>query len=600
MRGGRERLAGGRSGRALAGGRAVSGLLAALLLALAAPAAGAADAAARSPFRFRGVIEGAYGRPWDAGQRARMLAFMARAGFNAYVHAPKEDLYQRARWRDPYPAAEQAVFDREIARARRRGVSWIPNLSPGAPAIPPQVQASGPLSAPLCYSCPQDLAAVLRKLEPFRRAGARTFMVSFDDVRKVFAHGEDASAYGTGDEAYGRANGDFLTRLERALRGREPRARLLTVAADYLGTGDTPYLRGLRATLDRSVQVMWTGPGLFSTDFTAAQAHAYGRAIGRTPLVWDNWTVNDYEGNFSGPNRTRRIHLGPYRRSPLPAGAVRGFFLNPMNEAALNELPFLTAAEYFADPGSFGPRASFRRAVRALGGPARASLRAFAEVNYSDPFDRANDAPTFAARSRALLRAYERGGLWPGPADALTRELVLVAGAEHALRAWPPLRRFVSEGLGFLRSAARSAATGSAALALLEAERPSLTVRATRRDSAGRAVAPTAAAASSRRAVLAAREAAMRADFRNAYGDRLPQGGAAPATNRMDAFLASVESLDAAWRPRAAAASDAVDLTLDGRPVQLSASGRFVLPAGTRGLLAAVDGAGGRTALRLR
>jgi hypothetical protein len=579
------------------GGR---GLLAALLLALVAFAAGAAEAAARSPFRLRGVIEGAYGRPWDAGQRARMLAFMARAGFNAYVHAPKEDLYQRARWRDPYPAAEQEVFDREIAGARRRGVKWIPNLSPGAPAIPPQGQASGPLSAPLCYSCPRDLAAVLGKLEPFRRAGARTFMVSFDDVRKVFAHDEDRTAYGTGDEAYGRANGDFLTRLAAALRARDARARLLTVAADYLGTTDTPYLRGLRATLDSSVEVMWTGPALFSADFTAAEAGDYGRAIGRTPLVWDNWTVNDYEGNFSGPDRTRRIHLGPYRRSPLPAGAVGGFFLNPMNEASLNALPFLTAADYLADPSSYRARLSFRRAARRLGGPARANLRAFAEVNYSDPFDRANGAPTFATRSRALLRAYERGGRWPGRAQALRRELALVAGAVPALRAWPALRRFVHEGRRFLRAAARSARAGEAALALLEAERPALTIRATAAGSAGRALPPSAAAVTSRRAALAARGSALRADFRNTYGDRAVQGRPAPTTNLMDTFLAAVESLDAAWRPRAETAGAKLTLTVGGRPVALSATGRFVLPSRDAGeLLEAVDGAGGRVVVRV-
>ena len=52
-----------------------------------------------------------------------------------------------------------------------------------------------------------------------------------------------------GDQAFGRANGDFLSRLYVALRNRDPRARLLTVGADYSGTSDTPYLRGLRATL---------------------------------------------------------------------------------------------------------------------------------------------------------------------------------------------------------------------------------------------------------------------------------------------------------------------------------------------------------------
>ena len=43
----------------------------------------------------------------------------------------------------------------------------------------------------------------MAKLEPFRRAGARTFMVSFDDVTKTLTHPEDAAAYGAGDEGFG-------------------------------------------------------------------------------------------------------------------------------------------------------------------------------------------------------------------------------------------------------------------------------------------------------------------------------------------------------------------------------------------------------------
>jgi hypothetical protein len=279
---------------------------------------------------------------------------------------------------------------------------------------------------------------------------------------------------------------------------------------------------------------------------------------------------------------------------------VRGVFLNPMNEAALNELPFLTAADYLADPSSFRARASFRRAVRELGGPARASLRAFAEVNYSDPFDRSHDAPTFRARSRALLRAYDAGGAWPREARALAGELALVRGARKRLGAPRSLRAFVADGRPFLRAAALAARAGAAGLALLEAERPALTLRVAGGRAGGRVLAPAVAQAGRRRARLAAAEAELRADFRNTYGDRPAPGRSAPATNRMDAFLAAVASLDAGWQPRAAAAAGAVTLTLDGQRVAVGQDGRFTLPAGASGrVLRALDGAGGRTSLRV-
>jgi hyaluronoglucosaminidase len=154
---------------------------AAALAALALLAAAAPAAHARSPFAWRGIVEGAYGPTWDHGARSRVLRWMPSHGFNAYVHAPKDDLYQRTYWRDPYPAGEMAAFRREIRAARARGVRWIPNLSPALPLLPTPRAPDQPPSRDLCFSCPGDLAAVVAKLRPFRRAGAHAAMISFDD-----------------------------------------------------------------------------------------------------------------------------------------------------------------------------------------------------------------------------------------------------------------------------------------------------------------------------------------------------------------------------------------------------------------------------------
>src|SRR2546423_9169359 len=101
----------------------------AICAAAAALAASAGAAGESSPFAWRGVVEGAYGAPWDHAARERVLRWMPRHGYDAYVHAPKDDLYQRTYWRDPYPAAEHAGFAAEIALARARGIDWIPNLN---------------------------------------------------------------------------------------------------------------------------------------------------------------------------------------------------------------------------------------------------------------------------------------------------------------------------------------------------------------------------------------------------------------------------------------------------------------------------------------
>ena len=102
-------------------------------LALVAVLAGAflgAAPAAEAAFEWRGIVEGPYGPPWDHEQRARTIEWMPRHGFNAYVHAPKDDLYQRTQWRDPYPPDQQREFEAEIRVPE-------PSTSSGSPTFRP-------------------------------------------------------------------------------------------------------------------------------------------------------------------------------------------------------------------------------------------------------------------------------------------------------------------------------------------------------------------------------------------------------------------------------------------------------------------------------
>ena len=242
------------------------------------------------------MIQGQYGPQFNSAQRRRLLRFMAHNGFNAYVHAPKGDPYQRTLWRDPYPSDQQASLDSEVQLATRLGIEWIPNVSPAAAAVSSPGDAAPPgtsPSPPICFSSDADLAQLLAKFEPFRQAGSDTFMVSFDDVRREFSCAADDAEYGGGDRAFGLANADLLNRLYAKLRERDPDAQLLTVASDYEGTADTAYLHAIRGALAPGIDVMWTGPSTESRPFSPDDADAYAGAIGRAPIVWENWTAND-------------------------------------------------------------------------------------------------------------------------------------------------------------------------------------------------------------------------------------------------------------------------------------------------------------------
>jgi hyaluronoglucosaminidase len=51
--------------------------------------------------RIGELIEGFYGPPRSQEERLDLLRFAAAAGFNTWVHAPKDDPYHRRLWREP-------------------------------------------------------------------------------------------------------------------------------------------------------------------------------------------------------------------------------------------------------------------------------------------------------------------------------------------------------------------------------------------------------------------------------------------------------------------------------------------------------------------
>jgi hyaluronoglucosaminidase len=574
----------------------------AVILALAATAQAAPALAA--PIAWRGIVEGAYRTPWDHAARMRVLAWMPEHGFNSYVHAPKDDLYERMLWRDPYPARVLLDFAAEIKVARAGHVRWIPNLSPGIPQLPTPLPEGVAPSAPLCFSCADDVAAAADKFAPFLDSGLRTVMISFDDVVERFARPEDTAAFGSAPPAYGAATAAFLNNVYDVLQARWPGTELLMVPADYSGTRDTPYLQGLRAGLRPAIHVVWTGTRVRSTQWQPADAQAYARLVGRKPIVWDNWTNNDFAVTAEA-DATARIFLGPYSRPAGVAGSVAGWLFNPATEADLNMLPLATAGDWLHNPWRYNPRRSWLRAVNSVAGADTylvQPLRAWAEASYSSRLSRI-EGPTFVQLTKQFLAAYDGGPYWTRALAALRTELNLARRARRSL-AGLPNRAFFAEALPFLDATASNAAAGVVGATLLEAERPRLTATRTSRGGIVLTIEPPSPGrAAMLRALLARWQTQVRSGGRLVYGWRrlgslpIPSYG---APNVMDLFLAEVQRRDAAWHALEGQATGPMSLTVGGRPGPAPAGGLVSLSgANCNQIVVARDSAGGTSSLRL-
>ncbi len=310
----------------------------------------------QSPFQVRGVIEGFYGVYYTAPERNDLIRFLAAHGFNQYMYAPKNDRQHRNRWQEPYAAKSLMQFKRTVGIARAAGIDFAYALAPGVS---------------MCYSSEQDFQRVLYKLRTFFDMGVRSFSILLDDIVCDFRHEADRQHFGS----YAQAHVDLCNRVYDWLRRLDPQCKLSMCPTDYYGTPPfSEYTRELGAGLCPEIDILYTGPEVCSPTICKTDAQEFGNAVGRPPLIWDNYPVNDLR-------MQSEMHIGPIRgREPALHEAVKGLCSVPMIQAEASKIPLLTYADYMQDPEHYDPERSWANALREIGGEdSGEALQLFAE-----------------------------------------------------------------------------------------------------------------------------------------------------------------------------------------------------------------------------
>ncbi|WP_308460668.1 beta-N-acetylglucosaminidase domain-containing protein [Streptomyces sp. Ru72] len=398
---------------------------------------------------LRGVVEGFYGAPWSQQDRLSQLDFYGRTKQNVYVYSPKDDPYLRADWRDEYPADQLAPLKQLVDRAAENHVRFTYALSPG-------------LS--VCYSSASDEKALVTKFEQLYSIGVRSFAIPLDDISyTTWNCAEDEKEFGTGGGAAGQAQASLLNKVVKDFVGTHPDVQPLEmVPTEYSDLADSPYKTALRKQLDSSVVVEWTGVGVIAPTISTDQAKQAREVFGHQILIWDNYPVNDYT--------TSRLLLGPYTgRETGVAGEVAGITANPMIQAEASKLALFTSADYAWNPGAYDPRAAFLASVADLGGKAAASLRIFAENNYSSQLD-ATESPTLTPLIKAFTTAYTSGSGLDEAAKKLGAYFTAMTAAPADLRAHLGNPGFLSETAAWLDKLGAYGTAGNTAVQLMLAQ----------------------------------------------------------------------------------------------------------------------------------
>ena len=372
----------------------------------------------------RGTEEGFYGTPWTTAQTLSELDFLGRTKQDFFLYAPGQDPYRSSRWREPYPAAQQAALRSIAQRAALDHVTFGYALS---------------LGQSVCYSSGRDQDALIAKLDSLWGLGVRAFQLQFTDVS--YDHwncGRDLVHYFQGAASAARAQADLVAVVLKRFLAQHPGAAPLSVLpSEYYQSGATPYRTALAEDLDPSVQVAWTGVGVQPAIITAADVTAAQRAF-RHPLV----TQDDYPVNDSEPDR---LYLGPYTGRDPSVGTGSAMLLgSAMTQPVASRIPLATEADFGWNPLGYDPQTSWRSAIAALAGTggeaapnaqtaqkaqtALAALAALAGNDASSPLGQQE-----SGYLQPLLAAFwsREGG--QGSADALRAAFATMAQAPASL-----------------------------------------------------------------------------------------------------------------------------------------------------------------------
>jgi hypothetical protein len=289
-------------------------------------------------FPERGIVEGFYGTPWSSQDRLDMLRFEGQHGMNVYYYAPKDDPYHRRLWREPYPPEQMSALEELVDAARANFVDFCFAISPG-------------LS--MTYSDDEEFAELTAKLESVGKLGVSCFALFLDDVPPELQAPQDQARF----KSVAAAHVYVVNKLYRYLLSQSPQNRFTVTPTTYTNDwGSRDYIREMGAGVDPHVKLVWTGTKVVPPQITAAQAREWGKLVGREPLLWDNFPVND--------GIPWRLNLGPLRgRDPDLESALSGFISNPMNQAHASMIPLETIADYLWNARAYRPETALERAI---------------------------------------------------------------------------------------------------------------------------------------------------------------------------------------------------------------------------------------------
>ncbi len=305
-------------------------------------------------FKWRGIIEGFYGKPWTLEERKDMFSFMGKHNMNIYIYAPKDDPYHRVKWAEPYPKKYLSELAELAKSALANNINLVFAISPG-------------LSIDYCSD--KHFCFLLEKCQQLQTLGVGSFGLFFDDIPQEQT------------KELAEFQADLANRLNKKLLTTDS-GQLFFCPTLYHGNGENEYVQTLGESLVTNIAIMWTGQYICSPALIAEDTMKLSKILRRPVFCWDNYPVNDVM-------MCSELHIGPYiNRDKDLAAHCQGIVANPMPLVESSKISLTTIAAYLDSPTNYNPEMAWKEALGEVAGENFPAFYRFAQGNTISPLER--------------------------------------------------------------------------------------------------------------------------------------------------------------------------------------------------------------------
>lgn len=297
--------------------------------------------------KYRGCVEGYYGYPWSVEGTLSWFDFAKRYKMNIFLYGPKTDPYHLGQWDEPYP---QQVTEEEAAIGIRTRSEMQQFAQKAAACNVDFVWVAHPaMKKPIDFTNEQTVQEgvdrLMAKFADMYELGVRQFGIFVDDIS-----GEEAAR--TCDMQIYMLN-TTQQRLYETYNGEgsaaEDQVKPLFFTPAWYTTntsGASTYMPKFQK-VHEDIEICFTGNDVFSS-ITNSSATIFKNWIGRDPVLWWNYPVNDNVDNVYYTNPINHY----YSLDSNPT-SLKGVLSNPMNYSESSKVAFFGIADYTWNPNAF-------------------------------------------------------------------------------------------------------------------------------------------------------------------------------------------------------------------------------------------------------